>query len=89
MRPIFEKLCETLSGDAMAKAAGEHEKAVADMFNYGSGFLQISNNGGAPEFKHLPVETVVLDKKPTTDADAELMARLLSGGVRNERVATD
>lgn len=27
MHPIFEKLCETLSGDAMAKAAVEREWA--------------------------------------------------------------
>lgn len=62
MHTIFEKLCETLSGDVMAKAAPERMTPAELVKRLERGEKWAPAQG------------------PTTDADAELMARLLSGG---------
>lgn len=70
MHPIFEKLCETLSGDAMAKL-NDH---VAEAVTAGYGAVLVTPETDGVKFERVsPVFT------PFTDADAERLAELLNG----------
>lgn len=70
MRPILEKLCETLSGDAMAKLSAHVDEAETTDH---SAVLVAHEDDGVKFELIAPVFT------PFTDADAERLAGLLNG----------
>lgn len=71
MHPIFEKLCETLSGDAMAKL---NDQVIEAMMTGHAAVLVTPEADGVKFERVAPVFT------PFTDADAERLAGLLNGG---------